>query len=565
MGMVGRFASGLVALPLRLALRTLHRAWTGSSAILDLTIQAVPDLRERHRFLHRLHRVAQESGVEALLLRLRAPIGGWAAMHDLREVVQELRRAGKQVYALLEAPGNGLVWLASACDRVFIVPTGELGLIGVGVELTFFGDALRRMGVKPDFEAAGAYKSFGEPWTRAFPSAENQEAMQALVEGLHEQLVEGIARGRSRAVSDIAELLERAPLSAKEALDEGLVDQLAYIDQVEDWLDERHPDGALQSFNGWAMRDQMLESLEGWGGPDTAVSVVHLQGPVVVDDNARGPTIAARKVLPLLKALREDDNVGAVVLHVDSPGGSALASDMIWREVDELKRRKPVVASFEDTAASGGYYLAAPASEIVVRPGTLTGSIGVFGGKLVMSEGLRKVGVHSREVLGAPNANLFTAAKPFSEPQRARFRASLQRFYDGFVDRVAKGRGASEADIEPHCRGRVWTGTAAKNRNLADREGNLDVAVDRARRLAGLSEGQFVRRNHATYSMPLGARMLQSMARRVAPGATEPGAWFWRLLRQLIPAASSPLLEMAASHPGEPLAMLPYDITLERR
>ena len=203
----------------------------------------------------------------------------------------------------------------------------------------------------------------------------------------------------------------------------------------------------------------MIERLEQLGGPRTRVAVLHLQGPIMLEDGGgRGPVIAARKVVPLLQSLRENDHVAAVVLHIDSPGGSVLASDLIWREVAQLRRQKTVVASFEDTAASGGFYIAAPAQEIVVRPGTVTGSIGVFGGKLVMAEGLRKAGVHSREVLGAANANLYSPSRRFTDKQRDRFRASLERFYDGFVKRVAEGRERPEEDVELHCRGRVWTG-----------------------------------------------------------------------------------------------------------
>ena len=554
--MVGRLVMSLAALPLAVAGRLVHRLATGSAAVLDVRVEPIADLRERQGWLRALRRAGEDPLVSGVLLRLDGPPGGWAACSDFRNVILDVRKAGTPVYALLEAPGNALMWLASACDRVFIVPTGEVGLVGVGVELTFFGDALERLGVKPDFAAAGAYKSFGETWTRSFPSAENQEAVDALVQGLHEQLIEGIAQGRSMDPDVVRDELQRAPLSPPEACDVGLVDQLAYPDQVEEWLKEQHGAHArLVGFAGWAWRTGAIERARGMGGPRTAVSVLHLQGPVVMADQPNGPSISARKVTPILKALREDDNVGAVVLHIDSPGGSALASDLIWREVDELARSKPVVASFEDTAASGGYYVAAPAAEILVRPGTLTGSIGVFGGKLVMGEGLRKVGVHSREVLGAPNANLFSAARRFTDAQRDRFRASLQRFYDGFVQRVAAGRDTTEEAIEPHCRGRVWLGSAALERSLADAEGDLDRAVDRARRLAGLGERGFVRRDLASYQVPLGARLMQAAMRRYAPGALLSLA---RLAERTV--GGGWLVQTVLAHPEQPLAMLPFDV-----
>jgi protease-4 len=284
------------------------------------------------------------------------------------------------------------------------------------------------------------------------------------------------------------------------------------------------------------------------------VAVLHLQGPIVLEESGRSPSIQARKVLPILRRLREDEGVGAVVLHVDSPGGSALASDLMWREVDQLRRSKPVVAAFEDVAASGGYYLSAPAQEIVARPTTLTGSIGVFGGKLVMAEGLRKVGVHSQEILGAPNANLFSPSRHFTADQRQRFKASLQRFYDGFVERVADGRGVDEDEIEPHCRGRVWTGRAALERKLVDRHGDLEHAVDRARILAGLTPGAFLRQDISGYRPPLMSRLAQRAMRTTV--AAEALGW----AEQLVLGPVRPLLEVVARHQGQVLAMLPFDL-----
>ncbi|MEQ1505889.1 MAG: S49 family peptidase, partial [Myxococcota bacterium] len=429
MGLV-RVGAALASKPVGSLLRWGHRFATGRDVVLDVVIDRRADLHDRTQRLHRLRRVADDPLVAAVVLRLREPPGGWAACQDLRAAIAHVRASGKPVYAWLESAGNAVAWLASATDRVFLVPTGDFGLVGVGVELTFFGAALSRLGVRPDFEAAGAYKSFGEPWTRSYPSPANQEAMHELVGDLHDQLVEGIASGRKRPVAEVREVLGRAPLSAQDALAAGLVDELLYEDQLEGWLRDRHGKRArLVPYPRWVVRDALQEWVSRWGRRGAVVTVLHLQGPIVLDDRQSGASIGARKVAPILRRLREDDRVGAVVLHVDSPGGSALASDLIWREVSELRRRKPVVASFEDVSASGGFYLAAPANAIFVRPATLTGSIGVFGGKLVLGEGLRKLGVHTSEILGAPNANLFSPSRQFSPDQRDRFRASLQRFY----------------------------------------------------------------------------------------------------------------------------------------
>ncbi|MEN0067565.1 MAG: S49 family peptidase, partial [Myxococcota bacterium] len=404
--------------------------------------------------------------------------------------------------------------------------------------------------------AAGAYKSFGEPFTRTFPSRENQEAMEAIVRELHEQLVAGIADGRELPPEQVQRWLERAPLSADEALEAGFVDQLAYSDQVEEWLKERHgSETSLRSFGAWSRLDGARRWFGRFGGPTTQVAVVHLQGPIVVENQARGAAIAARDVVPMLRGLRKDDRVGAVVLHVNSGGGSALASDLMWREVDELARTKPVVAAFEDTAASGGYYLAAPAAEILVRPGTLTGSIGVFGGKVVAAGGLSKLGIHTREILAAPNANLFSAGRGFTPAQRVRFKESLERTYAGFVKRVADGRGRPEDEIEPFCRGRVWTGRAALGHHLADQVGNVRTAVKRARDRAGLADTPIAVRHLSSYSMSMVSRVLK----RVRPSFMAEFAphWVQTWLRSL---PSSRWLDLVLNHPEQALALLPFDL-----
>ncbi len=546
---IGSSVIAALALPPRLALRGVHRLATGRHAVLDVEIEQGDEILARERLRRGLVLAAEDPGVVAVLLRLRGAPGGWAACQDLRAAIAGLRARGRQVYAFLETPGNAVMAVAAACDRILAVPTGEVGLVGVGVELTFFGRALERLGVTPDFEAAGAYKSFGEPFTRSFPSPANQEATGELVEDLQDQLVAAIATGRGRPVEGVRAMIARAPLSAEEARELGLVDELVYEDQLEAWLEARHGASTrLRPFEAWSRRARWIERLGAIGRVDGQVAVLHLEGAIALEPGARA--LSARSVVPILRALREDDAVAAVVLHVDSPGGSALASDLMWREVDLLARKKVVLASFADVAASGGFYLAAPAKEIYVRAGTLTGSIGVFGGKLVLADGLRQAGVHTHPVVAAPNAVAFSASRPFTDEQRARFRSSLQRFYDGFVQRVAAGRGRSVEAVEPHCRGRVWTGRMAVERGLADRIGGLDDAVARARELA---QARGRRVDLTGRPEPPWARLLRAAAQRYVPGAA----------RRAVAALASPALEVVWTHEGEPLALLP--ITFDPR
>ncbi len=538
------------------ALATAAHGWaSGVGVVAELRLRGLDDLRARAALITRLDRLAVDPNVVGLWVRVDATLSSWAAWQDVGEAIGRARGAGKRVVASLEAPGNAAMWLAAHAERVFLTPSGEVGLVGVGVELTFFAEALERIGVTPDFEAAGAYKSFGEPFTRRFASRESQEALGALVADLHAQLVEGVAHGRGLSVEAVEALLARAPLSAVDARDAGLVDHLAYEDEVRAWFRETLGERVrVQSFGSWARRDAVLAWVDGWALPSAAVTVVHLQGPVVVDDRSPRPMIRARRVVEALTALRDNEAVKAVVLHIDSPGGSALASDLIWREVDLLRKAKPVIACFEGVAASGGYYLAAPAAEIVARPGTLTGSIGVFGGKLVAQEGLRLLGVHTQTVAAAPNANLYSPSQPFTDDQRARFKASLQRFYDGFVERVAAGRARPVDEVEPHCRGRVWTGRDARARGLVDRFGGVEVAVERARKLAGLSPGAY----HTIDLNPDRPRRL--LSRVISAGLRDLRPELAQIADGVLEQPVARGLALIAGLPGEALALLPLHL-----
>ncbi len=419
------------------------------------------------------------------------PATGWASLQAVRDALLVVRAAGHAVVIEIEQAGNAEMFLASAASRTVVRPHAHVHLLGVGAAMRFAGDALARLGLRFDVESAGAYKSFGEAFSRPFASAQNREAMRALVDDLQAQLEGALAAKlapatRETALAVVRQALADAPLRADDALSRGLVDAVAYPDEVRRELD---PDDDVRrvEIDAWWMRRQAADKVAALVEGAERVVVVHLEGNVVDGDGAPGrPSIAAGPVVEAIDKLTKDERLRAVVLHVRSGGGSAAASDLIWRSVVTLAESKVVVAAFGDTAASGGYYLAAGAREIVAQPGTLTGSIGVVGGKLVLGGAAERLGVHTELLLGAPMAGYLSVNRPFQPEERARFRAQLRDTYTAFLNVVASGRKTTAEALEPHAQGRVWTGARAREIGLVDHLGGIDVAVARAATLAGI-------------------------------------------------------------------------------
>jgi protease-4 len=537
----------LLAVPLWSLAWARERFFERRSVVLTIHVggrHTLPDARA-------LRAVAESTAVRGVHLTIDALVEGWATLAAAREALLAVRKAGKFVSVELEHCGNTEIYLASVADRVWVRPLSQVNLLGVGAVLRFAGDALARFGLRFDMEAAGAYKSFGETFTRAFASAENREAMAALVEGLQSELEGAIAEGRRLTREAVADALHASPLDAEDAVRLGLIDGALYTDAVRAELEGMFgKDFAEMPFARWYRAYAARGRVERWIEGRRQVAVVHLSGAVVDGDGAPGAqVIAARPVVKALDKLAEDDDVAAAVLWIRSPGGSATASDVIWRSVDRLAKKKPVVAVFGDVAASGGYYIAAPAAEILVAPNTLTGSIGVVGGKLVVGGALARLGVHTELILGAPMASYFSAETAFDPVQRQRFRQSLERFYRAFVDRVAAGRKRPYDAVEPLARGRVWTGRKAVDIGLADRIGGVEDGIARAAALAGVSSPSPVE-VRLGLPMPRWARLARAFASTLVPELA--------LLPRLPDTA-----RLLAESKGAPLVLWPWDLELE--
>jgi protease-4 len=455
-----------------------------------------------------IHRAAEDTRIAGLIARVQLSAAPPGAVQELREAIVAFTAAKPSLAWAETYPGTLSYYLASAFREVWMQPSGTVGLIGFATNALFLRDALDKAGLQAQFIARGEYKSAANMFTQDRYTEAHREADSRLIESLHNQVWQGIAESRRLNVSALDELADRAPLLRDDALSAALIDRVGFRDEAYRRIGEltdpdadSDPDGddapprlflSRYAQTRHAQTRKHGPSLPGRKAKP-AVAVITVAGPIVGGrggpglspfgrSSAGGDTIAA--------ALREagaDDDVKAVVLRVDSPGGSVSASETIWREVCRVRAAgKPVVASMGSVAASGGYYVAMAAEVIVANPATITGSIGVITGKLVARELKDRLGVGSESLRTNVNADAWSVNSPFTTEQYDMVEAEANLFYDDFVRRVAEARKMSVEDVGIVARGRVWTGADAIERGLVDELGGLRTAVRRAKVLAGL-------------------------------------------------------------------------------
>jgi protease-4 len=442
-----------------------------------------------------LRAARQDPGVRGLAVYIQEADLGLAKAQELRRQMMALRRAGKFVECYLETAGEGsngtlAYYLATACEKIHLAPAGDLNLLGLYSESRFLRGALDKLKIEPVFNRVGRYKSAVESYTQNQYSPEAQEAIAAVLDGYFAQIVSAVAEARHKSEAEVRALIDGAPYSAEEALARGLVDRLSYPDEFKDHLEKR------------AGRKPAYVPIEDYRpGPVLAgrrVAVVFALGTLVRGNGGSAPWtqesyLGSDDFANVLHDVGDDGSIAAVVLRIDSPGGSALASDFILRQIEKLKERKPVVVSMSDEAASGGYYIAAKADKIVAEPATLTGSIGIFGGKFVtrrFEEEILGLG-HDTQKRGA-NADIYSTLQPYTPQQEVRIQQLMERTYQTFVGHVATGRRMSRSAVLGVAGGRVWTGAAAQKIGLVDELGGLDRAVEIARQQARIGAGETV-------------------------------------------------------------------------
>jgi protease-4 len=484
--------------------------------------------RQLRPTLRALHEAAADPRVVGLI----AKVGGalpWAAMQELRLGVRAFAASGKPTLAWAESFGEGTgdmagYVLATGFGQIWLQPGGSLGLLGVGVETTFVRGALDHLGVEPQFEQRYEYKNAPDQLVRTGFTAAHRTALDRLAESVFTEAVAAIADGRGIGATRVRELADAGPHTAPEAREARLVDRLGYRDEAYAAMRARVGLHAELLFaDRW--RPPRRPHLP--GQRKDHVALVEVRGAIVSGRTRRTPMgrqVGSDTVGAALRAATLDEHVRAVVLHVDSPGGSPVASETIWREVCRVREAgKPVVVSMGEAAASGGYYIACPADVIVALPSTLTGSIGVFGGKMVVRELFERLGVTTGAVSHGARSLMFSPRRGFSDDERERLAATIDAIYEDFVAKVARGRRRPVAEIESIARGRVWTGSDALDNGLVDELGGLRDAIRIARSRAHLPADAPV--SHAVHVSPL-ARLGQAKNTedpRAALTATLPG------------------------------------------
>lgn len=480
-------------------------------------------------------RALHEAAADARVVGLIAKVGGqlpWAVMQELRLGVRAFAAGGKPTLAWAESFGEAsgsmsAYVLATAFGEVWLQPGGELGMLGVGVETTFVRGALDKLGVEPQLEARHEYKNAADRVMRTGLTPAHRVALDRLAESIFADAVDTIAESRGIDVSRVRALVDSGPRTAAQAHDVGLVDAVGYRDQAYSAMRARlGADAELLFADRWAPHRRPHVPARRRGH----VALVEVRGTIVPGRTRRTPMgrqVGSDSVGAALRAAVDDGRAAAVVLRIDSPGGSAVASDTIWREVCRVRETgRPVVVSMGPTAASGGYYIACPADVIVALPATLTGSIGVFGGKLVVGDLLDRLGLTTGTVSKGARALMYSARQGFADDERAQLAATLDAIYQDFVANVAHGRGRSVEQVEAVARGRVWTGSDALGAGLVDELGGLRDAVRIARSRAGLAtDAPVVRAGHvpalSRMGRPRNSEDPRALTRAAVPGLSD--------------------------------------------
>jgi len=415
---------------------------------------------------------------------------GWSKTEEIRDkLIWFKEKTRKPVVCYLTSGGDREYYLASVCDKVYMPEASELFVDGLASEVTFLRGTLDKLGITPDMEHIGSYKSASDILTQKTFTEAHREVTNALLDDSFKRLIDGIAEAKGFKPEEVRKLIDAGPFTALEAVRAGLVDSLIYEDELHNLLGVKKED----EFRKVSLEDYVRvkpASLKMGRGPK--IAIVYAVGTIMEGKSSYSPfwgkTLGSDTMVEALKEARKDKDIKAIVFRIDSPGGSGLASDIIWREVNLAERKKPFIASMSDLAGSGGYYIAMAADTIVAEPGTFTGSIGLVSGKFANRGLYEKLGMNKELVSRGANAAMFSDARSFTPAERRKLLEQMWEWYSAFVRKVAEGRGMTEQEVDSVARGRVWTGGQAMDIGLVDVMGGLERAVEIAKAKAGIAK-----------------------------------------------------------------------------
>jgi protease-4 len=521
--------------------------------VLDQILPTRPTVRG---IVDALQRAKTDPRVRHLLLVPQGSGPFWAKTQEIRDAITDFRKSGKKTVAFLEYGGDQEYYLATACDRVFLLPTAALDLKGVANYEVFLRGTLDKIDTIPDLLHIGDFKTAVNVFTEKTFTPAHREMTESLNRDSYEQLVQGIATARKKTPADVRALIDQGPFNPEDALTHGLVDDLAYRDEIDN-------KAGLEDLSRTESDDYTRSTGLRFGRGDR-IAVIYAVGTISSGESGEGPDgfyTGSDTIVKYIEQAREDSSVKAIIVRIDSPGGSSIASDVIWRELMLARQKKPLVASMSDLAASGGYYIAMPAHEIVAEPGTLTGSIGIFSGKFVTGGTFKKLGVNIEAVKHGKFADMQSPIRPYSPEERAKVEEQMQHFYDQFVEKVAQARKSTPAKIDAVAQGRVWTGRQAREIGLVDMLGGLTTAIGVARTRAKIPAGREVELIVYPPKKSFLEVLSEPFGRSDESGATDSLAAS-ALMRMLKPSERRALAELTAPfrllQRAEPLALMPY-------
>ena len=451
--------------------------------------------------LTQLRKAKVDNRISGVLLDINFPGIGWGKADELRDAIADFRTSGKPVYAFMEIGSNKEYYIATAAEKIFVPPSGDIYMNGFAAEAMFYKGSLDKLGIETDVIQIGPkYKNAPDQYTKKEMGDGQKEVINAVLDEYFGRFTKAIAEARKKTPEDVKKLVDDAPYNARQAKDLGLIDEAFYKEQVYGEMKTRlnyRDEDNLRTIRASEYKEIPSDSLGLNKGE--RIAVIYASGAINVGHSNESPfggqMVGSDTIVNAVNDAAADKSIKAIVLRVDSPGGSALASDLMWYALENAKAKKPVVVSMSDVAASGGYYIACNANKIVAEPSTITGSIGMFMGKPVLKGLYDWLGVTNQYTTRGKNSGIFKETEHWTVEEKAKMQQIADSVYYGnFVPKVAKGRGKTDEEVNTLGQGRVWTGTQAKSNGLVDEFGGLEKAIEVAKQLADLPADKDVKR-----------------------------------------------------------------------